>query len=235
VIKNRAFSSDPEICGKMGSAVCRGIQKMGVMAVAKHFPGHGDTKEDSHFALARVDKTVKQLEELEFIPFRRVIRSRVEAIMTAHILNPKLDPDYPATMSAKTIDGILRKDLRFTKLVISDDLEMKAIADHYGPDEAAVKSIAAGCDLLIYRGDTGLPVKQIEAIIKAIENKELPMEQVDKAIGRIQAAKRVYAEQKGPVDVTQVSKHIGLPEHFQLADVITRKELPQGHSEGSFS
>ncbi len=234
VIKNRAFSSDPELCGKMGSAVCRGIQKMGVMAVAKHFPGHGDTKEDSHYLMARTEKTLEQLEALELIPFKRVIRSRVEAIMTAHIMNPNLDPDYPATMSKKTIDGLLRTEMRYNKLVISDDLEMKAIADHYGADEAAVLSIAAGCDLLIYRGDTGLPVNQIEAISKALESGEIPMDQLDKALARINAAKKVYAEQKNPVDVTQVGKQIGLPEHFQLADVITKKELPAGHSESAF-
>lgn len=235
IIKNRAFSSDPEVCGKMGSAVCRGIQKMGVMAVAKHFPGHGDTKEDSHFALARVDKTVEELEKLELIPFRRVIRSRVEAIMTAHILNPKLDPKYPATMSEATINGLLRTELRFSKLVISDDLEMKAITDHYGADEAAIMSIKAGCDLMIYRGDSGLPVQQIEALIKAVENKEITDECLNKALARIQSAKKLYAEQKNPIDVTQVGKHIGLSEHFQLADIITKKELPQGHSETHFS
>ncbi len=231
VINSRAFSNDPELCGKMGSAVCRGIQKMGVIAVAKHFPGHGDTKEDSHFALAKVDKTVEELEKLELIPFRRVIRSRVEAIMTAHIINPKLDPKYPATMSEATINGLLREELRFSKLVISDDLEMKAISDHYGPDEAAVMSIKAGCDLLIYRGDNGLPVNQIEAIAKAIESGEIPEETFNKALARIAAAKKVYAEQKKPVDVTTVSKHIGLSEHFQLADVITEKKLPPGHTE----
>ncbi|MBY0369551.1 beta-N-acetylhexosaminidase [bacterium] len=235
VIGNRAFSSDPEVCGKMGSAVCRGIQKMGVIAVAKHFPGHGDTKEDSHYALARVDKTEEELDEMELIPFRRVIRSRVEAIMTAHILNPKLDPDYPATMSQKTIQVLLRDKLRFSKLVISDDLEMKAIADHFDPQDAAVKSIAAGCDLLIYRGDTGLPIKQIEAIVKAVESGTIPMPVFEAAMKRIEAAKKVYAEQRNPVDVTQVGKHIGLPEHFQLADVITSKQLPAGHSEADYT
>jgi beta-N-acetylhexosaminidase len=231
VINERAFSSDPEVCGKMGSAVCRGIQKMGVMAVAKHFPGHGDTKEDSHYALARVDKTIEELEKLELIPFRRVIRSRVEAIMTAHILNPKIDPDYPATMSEKTINGLLREGLRFSRLVISDDLEMKAIADHYGPNEAAVMSIKAGCDLLIYRGDQGLPVAQIEAIVKAIETGEIPKETFEKALRRIESAKKTYAEQAAPVDVAEAGKHIGLPEHFQLADAISKKELPPGHTE----
>jgi beta-N-acetylhexosaminidase len=230
VIKNRAFSADPEVCGRLGSAVCRGIQKMGVMAVAKHFPGHGDTKEDSHLALPTIDKPLAKLEELELIPFRRVIRSRCEGIMTAHILNKAIDPEYPATLSAKTLD-ILRTGMRFNKLVFSDDLEMKAITEHYGADQAAVLSIKAGCDLLIYKGEAPLPVSQIEAVIAAVEKKEIPLEKIEKANERIAAAKKIYAEQKKPIDVTQVSTYIGLPEHFHLADIITKKELPKDHQE----
>jgi len=228
VMKNRMFSSDPETCGRLGSAVCRGIQKMLVMACAKHFPGHGDTTEDSHFALPKVNKTLAQLDEMELIPFKRVIRSRVESIMTAHILNPNLDPKYPATLSEATINGLLRTEMRYNRLVISDDMEMKAIADNFGVEEAAVLSIKAGCDILIYRADAGLPIKAIEAVIKAVENKVIPMETIEKAVGRILTAKKVYADVKKPVDVTQVGMSIGLPEHFQLADLITRKEVPKG-------
>lgn len=231
VMKNRMFSADPEVCGRMGSAVCRGIQKMLVMAVAKHFPGHGDTKEDSHFTLPRVDKKYDELDKCELTPFRRVIRSRVEGIMTAHILNPSIDPDYPATMSEKTIEMILRKDLRFSKVVFTDDMEMKAIADNYGSEEAAVLSVKAGCDVLIYRGDAGFPVKEMEAVIKAIEDKTIPLATVERAVQRIEAAKAIYADIKRPVEVTEVANFIGLPEHFQLADVITRKELPKGMEE----
>jgi len=227
VMKNRMFSSDPEVCGRLGSAVCRGIQKMLVMAVAKHFPGHGDTTEDSHFALPKVTKTLAQLEEMELIPFKRVIKSRVEGIMTAHILNPNIDPKYPATMSVKTLD-ILRNDMRYNKLIISDDMEMKAIADHFGAEEAAVMAVKAGCDILIYRADAGLPIKSIEAVIRAVEDKTIPMETIERANERILAAKAVYAEGNKPVDVTQVGMSIGLPEHFHLADLITRGELPQG-------
>lgn len=233
VIKQRAFSADPEVCGKLGSAVCRGIQKMGVMAVAKHFPGHGDTKEDSHFALPTIDKSLKALEELELIPFRRVIRSRVEGIMTAHILNKAIDPEYPATLSEKTLEGVLRKELRFNKLIIADDLEMKAISDHYGAEQAAVLAVQAGCDLIIYKGDAGIPMKQIDAVIHAVEQKKIPMEKIEKAVARIAASKKAYVDTKKPVDVTQVGSFIGLPEHFQLADIITKKELPKGFAEDS--
>ena len=226
IIKNRAFSSDPEICGKLGSAVCRGIQKMGVMAVAKHFPGHGGTKEDSHFALPKIHKTLDELEKIELIPFRRVIRSRVEGIMTAHMLNTAIDPDFPSTLSVKTMD-ILRKNLRFSKIVFADDMEMKAIADHFTPEKAAILALQAGCDVLIYKGDGGPPASVIEAVIKAVESKELPLEIVEKAVSRILAGKKAFAEIKQPIDVTEVGNHIGLPEHFQLADLITRKELPK--------
>jgi beta-N-acetylhexosaminidase len=227
LMKGRSFSSDPETCGRLGSAVCRGIQKMGVMAVAKHFPGHGDTKEDSHLVLPKVTKTLDELEKIELIPFRRVIRSRVEGIMTAHILNPNLDADYPATLSEKTIDGLLRKGLRYSRLVFADDMEMKAIADHYGPEEAAILAINAGCDILIYKGDAGFPIKVVEAVLKAIEDDKIPMAKFEAALQRIAYAKKSYAESRRPIDVTEVGNYIGLPEHFQLADVITKKELPK--------
>jgi len=225
IIKSRAFSDDPEICGKLGSAVCRGIQKMGVIAVAKHFPGHGDTKEDSHFTLPKVNKTVAQLEELELIPFRRVIRSRVAGIMTAHIMNPAVDSEFPSTLSKKTMD-ILRNDLRYSRIVFSDDMEMKAIADNYPVGEAAVLAVNAGCDCLIYKGDAGLPMEAFEAIIKAVESKKIAMATIEQAVGRILGVKKSFIDTKHPVDVTEVGNFIGLPEHFQLADIITRKEIP---------
>ena len=233
VIRNRAFSSDPDICAKMGSAVCRGIQKFGVMAVAKHFPGHGDTNEDSHFEMAKVSKSWEELEALELIPFHRAIKSRVDGIMTAHILNPKLDPDYPATLSKITIQGMLREKMRYQRIVFSDDLEMKAITKHYGADEAAVLAIQAGCDLLIYRGDNGFPEAQIAAVIRAIESKQLDAAVVEAALRRIEFAKRSYVDVAKPVDVTSVGKEIGLNEHFKLAEIITKKQLPADFDERS--
>jgi beta-N-acetylhexosaminidase len=205
VIKQRAFSNDPEVCGKLGSAVCRGIQKMGVMAVAKHFPGHGDTKEDSHDKLPTIEKSVDELEKLELIPFRRVIRSRVEAIMTAHILNKSVDAEFPATLSKKTLD-ILRNSLRFNKLIIADDLEMKAISDHYGANEAAVLSIAAGCDMVIYKGDAGLPIdaKSVkpgqEILQRAVEQRKLDLP----AIRKTEAYRTTYN--------SEVNRMLSLPQ-----------------------
>ena len=146
--------------------------------------------------------------------------------MTAHILNPSLDPDFPATFSQRTVDGILRKEMRYSKIIFSDDLEMKAITEHYGAEEAAVLALRAGCDCLILRGDFGPPIKQIEAIIKAIEDKRLSKEQLEMSAARISGCKKTYADTKSPIDVTAVTKSIGLPEHFRLADCINKKELP---------
>ncbi len=226
VIGTRAFSNDPEVCGRMGSAVCRGLQKLGVIAVAKHFPGHGDTTEDSHFHLPRVTKPLSELENLELIPFKRVFKSRVEAVMTAHILNPNLDPEYPATLSRATLTDLLRQSMRFSRLVISDDMEMKAIADKFDSIQSAVLAVKAGCDILIYKGDAGPPVKQIEAIATAIENGEIPMVQFEQTLARIASAKKMYCELAEPIDVASVGQYIGQPDHHKLAEMIKNKELP---------
>jgi beta-N-acetylhexosaminidase len=232
VMKNRCFGDEPEICGRLGSAVSRGMQKIGVAAVAKHFPGHGDTKDDSHFTLPVLNKSLKELDELELIPFKRLVKSRVEAIMTAHILNKAIDPKYPATLSEKTIDGILRKQMRYNRLIISDDMEMKAISDNYGANEAALLAIKAGCDILIYRGDAGVPIEVIEYLLKAIEDKKLSLTYLEQANKRIQECKKTYATISKPIDVTKVGQFIGISEHFKLAEQITKKEKPR--ADGTF-
>lgn len=226
VMAGRCFSSDPEIVAKLGSAVSRGIQKMGVMACAKHFPGHGDTIEDSHFKLPSVDRALNDLEKAELVPFRRVTRSRVESIMTAHVINKSLDPELPATLSSRTIEGLLRNDLRYNRLVISDDMEMKAILDNYGAEEAVVKSIQAGCDMLIYRGEAGFPVKEMEAVIAAVEKGQITRQRLEQSLARIQAAKKTYCTVSGKIDPATCTKDIGLPAHQELADAIQRREIP---------
>ncbi len=230
IVRQRAFSSDPEVCARLGSAVTRGIQKMGVMAVGKHFPGHGDTNDDSHFELPKYSRSLENLEKAELIPFRRVVRSRIEGIMTGHLWNTELDVEYPCTLSQNTIEGLLREKLRFNKLVFSDDMEMKAITKYFGESDAAVLSIQAGIDCLIYRGDSGFPIGPYEALIKAVEDGKIKTEKIEAAVKRIVAGKSVYATLKSPIDITEVGKFIGLPEHFRLADIITKKEIPPEES-----
>lgn len=227
IMAGRAFSSDPLVCAKMGSGICRGLQKSKVAAVAKHFPGHGDTSEDSHLTLPVVDRGLEESEQIEFIPFRRLIRSRVEAIMTAHLINKSLDPDLPATLSPKIINDILRAQIRFQRVVFSDDMEMKAITDNFGVEESAVMAIQAGCDILIYRGDSGFPVAAYEAIVKAVENKKISKERIEVSFQRVMNLKKGYATQQRPLEMSQLEKKIGTPEHLALAEAIAKKEMPE--------
>jgi beta-N-acetylhexosaminidase len=154
VIGTRAYGNDEETVSKMVSAFVRGHLIQGVQPCVKHFPGHGDTTVDSHFALPKVIDTLESLREREFRPFTKGFKSGCRWVMTAHLLNPNLDPDRPATLSKRILTDILRDELRYTGLIVSDDLEMKAIADHYGAEEAPRLAIEAGCDLLIYRTES---------------------------------------------------------------------------------
>src|SRR3954465_4732270 len=131
VIADRSFGPNPQVVSKMGAALLRGLQSGGVAACAKHFPGHGDTSKDSHFDLPRLEHALSRLEKVELPPFRAAIAAGVSAIMTAHIIFDALDPDLPATMSKNVLTTLLRQKLNFNGLLISDALEMKAIADHF--------------------------------------------------------------------------------------------------------
>jgi beta-N-acetylhexosaminidase len=154
VIGDRAFSSDPETAAELGIAFVRGLLSRGVLPVGKHFPGHGDTASDSHKVLPVVRSSRDTLLTREILPFRRAILEGIPALMTAHVLYPALDREFPATLSKKILGGLLRKQLRFRGAVFSDALEMKAIAGLFGIGDAAVQAVSAGCDIvLVCRGE----------------------------------------------------------------------------------
>ena len=155
IIGMRSFGEDPEQVAKCVSALVRGMQSAGIGACAKHFPGHGDTVDDSHRTLPLIPHSLERLQEVEFVPFRRAIRDGVLAIMTAHLLVPAIDPDRPATLSSPCLTGILRRELGFEGLIISDALNMKALTETLAetPEEIATRAFQAGCDLLLYGAD----------------------------------------------------------------------------------
>lgn len=154
VIGDRSFSSDPDEAGRLGMAFAAGLMSRGILAVGKHFPGHGDTSTDSHRELPFVPAGKKTLMERELVPFRRAIREGIPALMTAHVVYPELDPSLPATLSGKILKGLLREKLRFRGTIVSDALEMKAISSLRGMGDAAVMAISAGCDVvLVCRGE----------------------------------------------------------------------------------
>jgi beta-N-acetylhexosaminidase len=148
VIGDRSFGSDPGTVVTQASAFARGLGEGGVLRCGKHFPGHGDTDLDSHLALPRLAHTRARLETIELAPFR-ALSKELDAILTAHVIFESVAPERPATLAPQVVRGLLRDELGFTGLVLSDDMEMKAIADHFGVEQAACAAIEAGCDQLL--------------------------------------------------------------------------------------
>ena len=154
VIGDRALSGKAEEVARFGAAIIRTLQAEGIAACGKHFPGHGDTSTDSHLELPLVEHPPDRLRQVEFVPFRAAIEAGVATIMTAHVLVPSLDEKRPATLSRRIVSGLLREELGYDGVILSDDLEMKAIANEYTVPSAAVLAIEAGCDgVLICSGD----------------------------------------------------------------------------------
>ncbi|WP_235500469.1 glycoside hydrolase family 3 protein [Leifsonia sp. Root227] len=189
VIGVRSFGSSPTLVAEQSAAWTRGLQSAGVAVCAKHFPGHGDTAQDSHLVLPEVDLSIEQLRERELRPFRAVIEAGARTIMTSHILLPQLDAERPATFSPTIIEGLLRGELGFRGVVVSDALDMQGASGERGIPEAAVLALAAGCDLLcIGTENTDDQLTEIEdAIVAAIEGGRLPASRVEEAAGRVLA------------------------------------------------
>src|SRR5690606_23228684 len=181
---DRSFSSDPEEVARLGAALIQGMQAEGVAACAKHFPGHGDTHRDSHLDLPRLPHAIERLEPAEPLPFRRVARS-VATIMTAHVVFERLDPERPATMSRPALDGILRDRYAYEGVVISDDLEMKAIADNYSIGEAVTEGVLAGVDLFLVCHHEEVQARAIESLVAAIRSGRVPEARIAEAGRRI--------------------------------------------------
>ncbi|MBQ9000056.1 MAG: beta-N-acetylhexosaminidase [Clostridium sp.] len=192
VIGDRAFSSDKNIVAKLGANEIKGFKSSNVICVAKHFPGHGDTDTDSHYLLPIINKTIEQLQELEFVPFKKAIEEKVPAIMVSHILLPNVDNTNPASMSKTIINDILRKDLKFDGVVVSDDMTMGAITNDYDISEACIKAINAGTDLLLVCHGYDNEVKVINSIKEAVNNKIISMDRIDESVYRILYLKENY-------------------------------------------
>jgi beta-N-acetylhexosaminidase len=193
VIGDRALADDAELVGRLGAAIVRGLQENGVAACGKHFPGHGDTSVDSHLDLPLVEHPPDRIRRVECVPFHEAIRADVAFIMTAHVLVPALDEERPATLSPRIVQAILRDELGFQGVILSDDLEMKAIARSYAVPEAAVQAIVAGCDgLLICSGDVELQAATLEALVHAVEDGRISYTRMEDALKRLRHAKERF-------------------------------------------
>ncbi len=220
VIGSRAYGSTDERVSKMVTAVVRGHLSAGVAPCVKHFPGHGDTSVDSHFELPKVDVTLETLQNREFRPFQKGFRAGCRFVMTAHIVNPNLDPDYPATFSKKTLQGILRDELRYSGAVISDDMEMKAVTDHFGAEEAPRLAIEAGCDLLCYRSEKAAR-HAYAALLKALDDGKLSPDRVIESAQFLQEYKKEFLGEYVKIDSRGASSRVGTAENQALVKKIT--------------
>jgi len=186
VIAERSFGADPETATRIAMAWMEGSESEGVACCVKHFPGHGDTHVDSHRDLPTVDKPLAELERFEFAPFR-MAATTAPAVMTAHIVYPALDPDYPATMSRPILTGILRERFGYRGVIITDGMDMHAIAHRYGAGEAAVNALCAGADMVMAIGARETQVETVQAIAQAIRDGVLPLPEVEARLARLAA------------------------------------------------
>jgi len=228
VIGDRAFSTDPEIVAKHASAVIRGFIKAEVIPCAKHFPGHGNTLIDSHLELPIEEADLKRLQEVELIPFKKSFKSRIEMVMTSHILFKNIDPVYPVTLSEIFLKKLLREELRYRGIIVTDDLGMKAMANHFDPKFIPVRALQAGADLLLYCNEPETPPLAMDAIQAAIKDGKLNSAEIEKTHARVLNLKQKNISNPDPLELAAALKIIGNAEHIKLSDAIKEGVVPQG-------
>ncbi len=192
VIGDRSFGNNLEIVSELGIQTMKGIQSQNVIPTIKHFPGHGDTSVDSHLDLPIVNKSLKELKELELIPFERAIDDGADVVMVAHILLPKLDKTNPASMSKAIMTDLLRNKLSFNGVIITDDMTMGSITEHFDIGKAAVESVKAGSDIILVGHNYNNVVKIIASLKRAVQNGEISEQRLNESTERIIQLKRKY-------------------------------------------
>src|SRR5438552_8207979 len=209
IINTRSFGEDPARVAEYVSQFVRGVEENGGLATAKHFPGHGDTAADSHIDLPVIHADRKRLESLEFIPFRAAIAAGVGSVMTGHLNVPALEPDSntPATLSSHILTEVLRKDLGFQGLVVTDAMDMRGITVRFAPGEAAVRAVLAGVDCLLM---PPVPDAAFDSLQRAVKSGRISQERLDSSVRRILEAKaRLGLNKKRLVDVNDINAHFG--------------------------
>jgi len=215
IIAARSFGRTPEIVSELGVALAAGLESVGVAACGKHFPGHGDTSQDSHLELPRLPHSIERLEQVELLPFAAAAKAGIPSMMTAHVIFEPLDSVYPATMSRPVIQGILRDKMGYDGLIVTDDIEMRAIADHYGVEDTVVRGLNAGIDHFLCCHTAELAHKAIEAVIRAVENGTVSREALALANSRIERFANRYARpalENADLSVLRCDAHLGVIE-----------------------
>ena len=220
IMAGRSFGTDPQVVGQLGTAFFWGHRDIGVVAVGKHFPGHGDKAVDSHLALPVVPHDLARLLAVELAPFIEAIGEGIPALMAAHLLVPALDPESPATLSRLILTGLLRERLGFSGLLMSDDLLMQGIADTTPPGEAAVRFLEAGGDLILVCHDEAAQREALNAVAEAVEEGRLSETRVLASHDRIARAKARYLRPRASVSSDVVHQVVGCDVHRRLAELL---------------
>lgn len=218
IINTRSVGEDPKLVSRIAEAFIKGCQDFGLIATAKHFPGHGDTDLDSHSVLATIEGDRDRLDRVELFPFKRAVDSGVQAIMTAHLRIPALDPtpDLPATLSHPILTGLLREEMGFRGLIVTDSMGMGGVTTLYTSEEAAIRAVKAGVDMLLL---PPRPKDVIQALIQAVRNGEIQESRIDVSVKRILEAKaRLGLHLKKLVDVEALDRKIGIKDYLDQAE-----------------
>ncbi|MGB9728852.1 MAG: beta-N-acetylhexosaminidase [Thermoprotei archaeon] len=222
VIGIRSFGGDPEMVASLGGAYIEGLHSEGVLAVAKHFPGHGDSSLDSHLDLPIINKDLDELMKIHIKPFMDAISMfNVDAIMTAHVVYPALDKENPATLSRKILREFLREKLGFNGVIMTDDMEMRAISDRYAPGDASIKALKAGADLILFSHTYSKQIEAYNTVLKAVENEYITNDELDEKVRRILQLKLRVIDHMSKIDPSIVGKK----EHRDFELEVARKAV----------
>jgi beta-N-acetylhexosaminidase len=220
IINIRSFGEDPATVAQYVSNFVRGVEENGALATAKHFPGHGDVAVDSHLSLAVVPGDRNELDSVELVPFRAAAAAGVDSIMPGHLSVPAFEPDHdvPATLSKNILTGLLRDEMKYRGLIVTDAMDMGGVTELYPPDEAAVRSVEAGADVLLM---PPVPDAAMKGLLEAVRTKRISVKRIDDSVRRILAAKaRLGLDKSRYVDVPRINAKFALPEYQQAAQSI---------------
>ena len=224
IINVRSLGEDPERVALLGEAFVRGVQDHGAIATAKHFPGHGDTETDSHLALPVIRVNRERMDEVELLPFRRAIDAGIGAIMTAHISVPGITGERtPATLAPTVLTGLLRNELGFDGLVFTDAMDMFAVDRMFGREEATIRAVEAGADVILMPPDLAAARR---AIVGAVESGRISEERIDRSVLRILRAKeRMGLHRNRLVDLSKVAQTVGIGSHVAVAQSVANRSV----------
>lgn len=225
VINTRSYGEDPQLVGRLAAAYISGLQSAGVSATLKHFPGHGDTDVDSHLGLPIIKHPRERLEQMELVPFRAGVAAGANAVMTAHIEMPALDPTpkTPTTLSKPIVQGLLRKDLAFGGLIYTDSMGMAGVSAIYSPGEAAVRAVVAGNDVILHSPDDRAA---FEAVVEAVKSGRIPEAQVNASVERILTAKaRAGLHRNKTVNLEAIANLVGTRRNKAVAQEVSQRSI----------